>query len=138
MKLVAIMGSPHGMKGNTGRLLSSLLDAAGDAGAQVTTFLLGDMDVAPCRGCDVCHKVGKCAIKDDFQTILAAMLDADAIVLASPNYIFSVSAQLKALFDRCCGAVHLQAMEGKYAAAVVTAGPVVEAVRKWKHTCCAS
>jgi len=122
MNLVAVMGSPHGMQGNTGKLLGSFIQAAEAGGAQTTVFCLGDLDIAPCRGCDVCHRVGSCAIKDDFQTVLQAMLEADGIVLASPNYIFSVSAQMKALFDRCCGAVHLMALRGKYAAALVTSG----------------
>ena len=43
-------------------------------------------------------------------------------MLASPNYIFSVSAQLKAFMDRCCGVVHCMAFEGKYGASVVTSG----------------
>ena len=58
--------------------------------------------------------------------------DADIIVLASPNYIFSVSAQMKALFDRCCGPIHTQALEGKYGAAVVSSGgPGNEEVEKY-------
>jgi multimeric flavodoxin WrbA len=122
MKLVAILGSPHGMKGNTGQLLTGLLEGAKEAGAEVTAFSLSEKEVAPCRACDACHKTGKCSIQDDFPEILLAMLNADAIVLASPNYILSVSAQMKALLDRCCGALHLQIMEGKHAAAVVTSG----------------
>ena len=122
MKLVAILGSPHGMKGSTGRLLAGLLDGAREAGAEVSTYSLSEKQVAPCRACDVCHKTGKCSIQDDFQELLQAMLDADAIVLASPNYIVSVTAQMKALFDRCCGPLHLQIMDGKHAAAVVTSG----------------
>ena len=122
MELVAILGSPHGMKGNTGKLLAGLLDGAKSAGADVVTYSLSDLEVAPCRGCDACHKTGKCSIDDDFHLLRQAMLDADAIVLASPNYIVSVTAQMKALFDRCCGPLHLQAFEGKYAAAVVTSG----------------
>ena len=122
MKIAAVIGSPHGTKGNTGKLLGALLDAAGNAGAELTTFSLAELDVRPCRACDVCHNVGTCAIKDDFAQIRKCMLDADGIVLASPNYIFSVSAQMKALMDRCCGPLHLQAFQGKYAAAVVTSG----------------
>jgi len=122
MRLIGIMGSPHGMRGNTGKVLTSLLEAAKGAGAEVTIYCLDDMKVAPCRGCDVCHKTGRCAIEDDFSVPRQAMVDAEAIVLASPNYLFSVSAQMKAFFDRCCGPLHLQALEGKYAAAVVTSG----------------
>ena len=35
MKIVAILGSPHGLKGNTGYLLTSLADAARVDGAEV-------------------------------------------------------------------------------------------------------
>lgn len=122
MKLVAILGSPHGMKGSTGQVLDGLLCAAKERGADTTLFSLADLTVGPCRACDTCHKVGTCPIRDDFNTIRNAMLGADGIVLASPNYIFSVSAQMKCLLDRCCGPLHLQAMEGKYGAAVVTSG----------------
>ena len=122
MKLVAILGSPHGMKGNTGKVLDALIAAAKGRGADVTLFCLGELKVQPCRACDTCHKTGKCPIPDDFNAIKDAMLAADGIVLASPNYIFSVSAQMKCLFDRWCGPLHLQAMEGKYGAAIVTSG----------------
>jgi multimeric flavodoxin WrbA len=122
MKVVGIIGSPKGMKGNTGVVLGGVLEGAKAAGAEVTVFALGDLKVAPCRACDVCHKTGKCSIRDDFDAILEAMVEADAVVLASPNYIFSVSAQMKALFDRCCGPLHLQLLDGKHAAAVVTSG----------------
>ena len=122
MKIVAVIGSPHGMKGSTGQLLQSLLESVEKAGAQVTTFSLADVEVRPCRACGVCHKTGECVIKDGFKAIRDAMLSADGLVLASPNYIFSVSAQMKALMDRCSGPLHCQACEGKYGAAVVTSG----------------
>jgi len=122
MKLVAVIGSPNGMKGNTGKMLQAALDGAKEAGAEVQVFSLADKPVKPCRGCSVCHVKGKCPIKDGFGDIRDAMLAADAVVLASPNYIFSVSAQMKALLDRCCGPLHCQGFVGKYGAAVVTAG----------------
>jgi len=122
MKLVAVLGSPKGMQGNTGMVLGALLDGAREAGAEVELFELGRRHVAPCRSCDACHKTGQCSLRDDFDGILRAMVEADAIVLASLNYIFSVSAQMKALLDRCCGPLHIQLLEGKHAAAVVTSG----------------
>jgi len=122
MELVAIIGSPHGMKGNTGMLLQAVIDGARTAGANVTTFSLAEMNVEPCADCAVCHKTGECPQGDDFETVKQALLDADGIVLASPNYIFSVSAQMKALMDRCCGLLHIQGLEDRYAAAVITSG----------------
>jgi len=122
MKLVAILGSPHGIKGTTGQMLEALVAGAKENGAEVETFVLARMEVQPCRACDVCHKTGECAIEDDFGRIKRAMLAAEGIVLASPNYIFSVTAQMKALLDRTCGPLHLQAFEGKYGAVVVSSG----------------
>jgi len=122
MKIVAIIGSPHGLKGNTGRLLASLVDAARVDGAEVQTFSLAEKVVHPCRACDCCHRTGRCSLDDDFEELRAAIHAADGLVLASPNYIFSVPAQMKALLDRCSGPLHIQAFEGKYGAAVVTSG----------------
>ena len=56
---------------------------------------------------------------------------ADGLIVATPNYISHVSAQLKAFFDRCCGVIHCQGFRGKYGASVVTSGggdegPIVE------------
>jgi len=124
MNIVAILGSPHGMKGTTGELMAGMTSSAEAAGAKVKTFLLSKMTVKPCNACDACHRTGKCSIKDDFKTLKDAMTKADGIILASPNYITSVSAQMKAVFDRCCGPLHCQAMKGKYGAAVVTSGGV--------------
>jgi len=122
MNLTAVMGSPHGMGGNTGRLLGALIDAARDEGARVSLFCLSEMDISPCRGCGTCHKTGECVIKDDFETVKGALLAADGVVLASPNYLFSVSAQMKALMDRCSCPIHCQALDGRHGAAVVTSG----------------
>lgn len=122
MKLVAVQGSPHGMQGNTGKLLGALLEGAQAAGAEVSLFCLDELNIAPCRACDACHRTGECAIADDYQQVRGALLGADAIVLASPNYLSSVTAQMKALLDRLCGPLHINALRGKHAAAVVTAG----------------
>ena len=122
MKIVAILGSPHGMAGSTGALLNGLLDGVRGAGAEVTIFSLDALAVHPCTACDHCHMVGACAIQDDFDTILAAIHAADGVVLASPNYIINVSAQMKALLDRFSGIIHTQAFTGKYVASVVTSG----------------
>jgi len=50
------------------------------------------------------------------------MIESDGIVLASPNYIYNVSAQLKALLDRCFSMIHCQTLHGKYGACVLASG----------------
>ena len=122
MKITAILGSPHGTGGTTARLLDSFVQGAKSRGAEVTLFSLAELPIQPCRACDTCHRTGRCPGHDQFNTIQEAMRDSDGLVLASPNYIFSVSAQMKCLLDRCCGPLHLQAMDGKYGAALVTSG----------------
>lgn len=110
------------MKGNTGRLTLEVLAAAEAQGASVETIALPGGTVLPCRACDTCHKKGACPQKDDFLSIKEKIMESDGVVLASPNYIFSVSAQLKAFMDRCCGVIHCMAFDGKYGASVVTSG----------------
>lgn len=122
MKLVAILGSPRGMQGNTGRLLDGMLQGARAAGAECQTFSLAGIDVQPCRSCERCHLVGDCPIDDDFDEVQAALGAADGLIVASPNYIMNVSAQTKALLDRCSGLIHTQQLDGKYAAVAVTSG----------------
>jgi len=122
MKILAIMGSPHSMKGNTGRLLEEVLTGVQQCGGEVELVSLSETQVQPCISCDVCHKTGKCHIKDDFEEIKAKLLTCDGFIFASPNYIHSVTAQMKALFDRCTNIIHCVALEDKYGAVVETSG----------------
>jgi multimeric flavodoxin WrbA len=122
MKIVSLLATPHGLKGNTAALLKLVLEGGASAGAETEIIQLRGDTVLPCRACDHCHKKGTCAQKDDFEAIKQKIYEADGLVLASPNYIFSVSAQLKAFMDRCCGVVHCMSFEGRYGASVVTSG----------------
>ncbi|MCX5894573.1 MAG: flavodoxin family protein [Proteobacteria bacterium] len=122
MKIIAINGSPNGASGNTGQVLAALMEGAREAGADTEVFLLGELTVTPCRSCRVCQKLGTCVIDDDYPKIKAAMIEADGIVLASPNYIYNVSAQMKALLDRSFSMFHCQMLAGTYGAAVLTSG----------------
>jgi multimeric flavodoxin WrbA len=122
MKILAIIASPRGMQGNTGRLLEEVLAGVTAAGAETDVLSLRDLNVRPCVACDLCHSIGVCNINDDFESIKEKLLSCDGFILASPNYIFSVTAQMKALFDRCNGLIHCMALEGKYAVVVETSG----------------
>jgi multimeric flavodoxin WrbA len=122
MKILAIIASPRGMQGNTGRLLEEVLAGVVADGAETEILSLKSLKVQPCVACDICHSTGVCNINDDYEAIKAKLLACDGFILASPNYIFSVTAQMKALFDRCNGLIHCLALEGKYAAVVETSG----------------
>jgi multimeric flavodoxin WrbA len=122
MNILAIIGSPHGMQGNTGRLLDEVLAGVRQEGGEVELLSLAEKKVVPCVSCELCHKTGRCHISDDFEEIEKQLLACDGFIFASPNYIHSVTAQLKALFDRCTTIIHCVALEGKYGAAVETSG----------------
>jgi len=121
MKIAVVIGSPRGMKGNTGRLLEEVL-AGLDKDVKTELIDLSKRKVLPCIGCDHCHKTGVCPLKDDYEAIKKSLLECDGFILASPNYIFSVTAQLKALFDRSGNVLHCLLLEGKYGAVVETSG----------------
>lgn len=122
MKIIGLVGSPHGLKGNTAKLLRLVLEGAESEGAQTETVILKGDSILPCLGCDACHKKGLCPQKDSFHEIQEKIEAADALVLGSPNYIFNVSAQMKAFMDRCGCAIHCLRFRGKYGASVVTSG----------------
>ncbi|NIQ96459.1 MAG: flavodoxin family protein, partial [Desulfuromonadales bacterium] len=122
MNIVCVVGSPHGVEGNTARLMEHVLQGAKSRGALCEVISLAQKQVGFCCGCDTCHRSGRCPHGDDFEEIREKIEAADGVILASPNYIFSVSAQMKAFMDRCCGVVHCMSFRGKYGLAVVTSG----------------
>ena len=121
MKILGILGSPH-VKGSTAVLWDAVLDAAEQAGADVERVYLRKLEMKYCEGCTQCYRLGECKYDDDVEKVKAKMLAADGIVLGSPVYIWGVTAQMKTLMDRCAYLVHCQLLDGKYGAAVATAG----------------
>lgn len=122
MRIISLLATPHRLKGNTAALLEHVMEGARNAGAATETVVLPGGTVGPCKACDACHKKGACPQKDEFESIKEKIHEADGLVLATPNYIFHVSAQLKAFIDRCCGVIHTMAFDGKYGASVITSG----------------
>lgn len=122
MKVVAICGSPRGGKSQTRALTEELLAEVRAKGAEVESVDLGKARIGFCQACEVCHQGPDCVLDDDGGEILRRMLEADAIVLASPVYLDHVTAQMKALLDRTSHFVHCLRLSGKYIAAVTTSG----------------
>ncbi len=97
--LVAIYGSPR-RRGNTSRLLQEAVLGAKEAGAEVQEFFLRDLKISPCLELYHCKKAGECSIKDDFQKVRDAIIQSQGLMLASPIFFYSVTAQTKAFMDR--------------------------------------
>lgn len=99
-KIVILSGSPR-KDATTDRLTAAFIRGAEDVGNKTICFRTADMKMGGCLGCGHCVRTrGVCVQKDDMTSILAALREADVLVLASPVYYFGVTAQLKLAIDR--------------------------------------
>jgi len=99
MKVIGIYGSPR-KAGNTDLMLDAFLGGAEAAGGVVGRIYVRDLEIRGCLGCGHCDKTGTCIQKDDMQQVYPLLEEAQRIVVASPIYFYSVTAQLKLLVDR--------------------------------------
>ena len=100
MKALGIMGSPR-IRGNTDLLLDQALSGAEGQGAETEKLLVDRLDISPCKEYYGCLKDGNCVIRDDMDGIYPKLLEADIVIVASPSFFYGLSAQVKALIDRC-------------------------------------
>ena len=103
VKSVLILKSSPRPKGNSSTLADQVALGAREAGAEVETVSLHKLNIQPCTACDACQRAGgggHCNINDDMQALYPKLVGVDAIVLASPVYWFTLSAQIKAFIDR--------------------------------------
>jgi len=100
MKVAAFNGSPR-KGGNTESLLWEALRPIEYANHDVAKFNLNEMSIKPCQDCGGCQETGVCVWKDDMTLITSAIRESDRLILASPVFFFGVSAQAKAMIDRC-------------------------------------
>ena len=100
MQTVLILkGSPR-ERGNSATLAGQAAEGARAAGAQVESIYLHGLDIRPCDACDLCLEQGECVIDDDMRPLYPKLAGAGAIILATPVYWFTFSAQLKLCMDR--------------------------------------
>ena len=102
MKIIGIHGSPR-PAGSSAQLLSAILKQCEEKGAQTQTYHLNTLSFKGCQACYSCRQKGKegvCIMKYDMNHILEDILSADAVVLASPVYMWQMSAQAKLFTDR--------------------------------------
>jgi multimeric flavodoxin WrbA len=98
--IVAVNGSPHAGAGNTSMMIEMLRGPLAEDGFQLEIIDLTNHEIDYCYGCAFCLEKGNCWIEDDHRRIAKKLLSADGIILASPVYVFSVTAQMKAFLDR--------------------------------------
>lgn len=98
--IVVVTGSPR-QNGNSNGLASAFISEAENLGLKVTRFDTAEMDIAPCQGCESCIDAKACFMEDDFIEIASALEQADGIVIVSPVYCYTFTAQIKLMLDRC-------------------------------------
>jgi multimeric flavodoxin WrbA len=127
MRILGILGSPR-ESGNTAALLEELCAAATRRGHSAQIVNVARMDIRGCAACGACKTgaVDRCAIDDDMRALYPKLVEADALVLASPVIMAHVSAQMKSFLDRWYAfldAAHeVRLIGGKKAVVIVTSG----------------
>lgn len=71
-----------------------------DAGHEVEFISLKGKNIAFCKGCMACQKLGHCVVNDDANEIAAKMKESDVIVWVTPVYYYEMSGQMKTVIDR--------------------------------------
>ncbi len=99
MRVLGINGSPR-IGGNTDILLDKALEGAGSKGAKTEKVVLNKLKFSPCQECEDLRDDGSCIIEDDMQPLYRKIKEADRIILASPIFFGSLSAQTKMMIDR--------------------------------------
>ena len=100
-KKVLIVSSSLRAGSNSELLARQAELGAKDAGNEVEFISLKDKDLRFCRGCLACQKTYKCVIRDDMDTMIEKVRDAQVIIYATPIYYYELSGQLKTFLDRC-------------------------------------
>ncbi len=74
---------------------------------RLSLIRLPKLNISPCRGCYACLIPDKtCLIKDDMAWLLEQIKQADAVVMAAPNYALGPVGIVKMISDRVLQAVH--------------------------------
>jgi len=103
MKVVAFNGSAR-LDGNTAILLKTALGELEGAGIQTEMIQLAKEQLPGCGACYRCFKQKdeRCSVDTDpVNDYIAKMASADGILLGSPVYFADITANMKALIERC-------------------------------------
>jgi multimeric flavodoxin WrbA len=102
IKIIGICGSPR--EGNTLSLVKESLIGAKDIGEVECELISLRGKLSPCVDCDKCPvnpPEKYCQLSDKMDEIYPKLIEADGIIIGSPVYFGTVTAQTKAFMDRC-------------------------------------
>ncbi|ADL57666.1 flavodoxin family protein [Methanothermobacter marburgensis] len=120
--IVGICGSPR--KQATHYVLERTLETLEDEGFETEFFTVRGKNISPCRHCDYCLRNRECVLKDDMYPLYDLLRGAQGIIIATPVYNGGVSAQVKAIMDRCraLGAEDYDSLRGKLGMGIAVGG----------------
>lgn len=102
MLIIGLNGSPN-REGNTAFLLQTALKSAAELGAEIETIFVQEIleqEKRPfCIGCETPCR-GVCYAGTKMEEVLKRLGEADGVLMASPVYFGTVSAQLKGFWDK--------------------------------------
>jgi len=123
--ILIAMGSPR-KNGNSTCLARKAAEGTESVGGTYEILHLHDLDIKPCTACEWCREnLGSfCIIKDDMHSIYPKLQEAEGLIVASPVYWFSVSAQTKLFMDRWYGFMDSEGylLKGKRIGIILTFG----------------
>ncbi|MBN2442331.1 MAG: flavodoxin family protein [Spirochaetales bacterium] len=99
MKVCGISGTPR-INGNSTILLDHALSPFKKEGWEVVQIKLSEKKILPCNGCDKCRNNGTCVIDDDMAQVIDKFRECDALIVSTPVYYRTPTAQLMSLFQR--------------------------------------
>lgn len=99
MEILALIGSPH-KNSNCEIIVDEIAKGAEENGHTVTKYIIHDLDVALCSGCELCNKGNDCRYEDDGTEIIDKLANGASVILASPIYFGQMTAQAKTIVDR--------------------------------------
>jgi len=97
--IVGICGSPR--KQATEHVLREALSMLEKEGFRTEFFTVRGKNIGFCQHCDYCLRNKECKTKDDMYELYPLLRDAKGIIIATPVYCGGISAQAKAVMDRC-------------------------------------
>lgn len=122
MKILGICGSPR--KQATEYVLQEALAMMKEKGFETEFFTVRGKNIGPCRHCDYCMRKKECILKDDMYQVYPLIQEAQGLIMATPIYNGGLSANLKAVMDRCraLGAVDFNFLQYKVGMGITVGG----------------
>ena len=125
-QVIIVSGSPR-KNGNCAALAEQAVAGVRASGANAEMIYLHGLDMEPCSACDACQTATEtdCIIDDELTSLLPRLRRADALIIASPVYWFTLSAQTKLFIDRAFFAMNGpegHALKGKPIGLIMTYG----------------